>query len=438
MKKYQISRRHFIRSTAALAAAGSFPAWFLETEAADSQALASDKPAIALIGCGGQGRGDAKNASRFARVVAICDVDERQLDEAQKMFPEAKRYTDFRKLLERKDIQAVICGTVDHWHTLVAMAAVRSGKDIYCEKPLTLTIDEGKRLVKAVRDSKRILQTGSQQRSDRNFRLACELVRNGRIGKLEHVDVWLPSGRREGPFPARPVPPGLNWDVWMGQTPERDYVKERCHVTFRYWWEYSGGTMTDWGAHHHDIALWGMGLDHSGPVSIEAKPLVEMIPGGFTAFSEYEVHYTFPNGVTQTTRSTPADNWAGGQIDKNGQHHGVKFVGSNGWIFVTRGRLEASNDDLIQQPLGSNALHLYQSGDHMRNFFECIQSRKDPICPVEIGHRSASVCHLGVIALRIGRKLQWDPKKEKFVNDSEANHWVAREMRKGYGYDYIA
>src|SRR6185295_14086372 len=178
------------------------------------------------------------------------------------------------------DIHIVICGTVDHWHTLVSMAAMRAGKDVYCEKPLTLTIDEGQRLVRAAAKTKRILQTGSQQRSDKNFRLACELVRNGRIGKLKHVEVWLPSGRREGPFKTSPVPAGFDWDFWQGPTPQVDYVKERTHQTFRYWWDYSGGTMTDWGAHHNDIAAWGIGLERSGPVGIEAKPLVEMIPSG--------------------------------------------------------------------------------------------------------------------------------------------------------------
>jgi predicted dehydrogenase len=224
----------------------------------------------------------------------------------------------------------------------------------------------------------------------------------------------------------------------MGQTPKMDYVKERCHGSFRYWWEYSGGTMTDWGAHHNDIALWGLGLDRSGPVSVEGKPLVEMIPGGFTAASEYEVKFTYENGVTQTTRSTTGDTPYGGVAEKESQRHGVKFEGSDGWIWVTRGDLEASDPDLVTEPLGADAIRLYESGDHMRNFFDCVRSRKAPICDAEIGHRSATVCHLGVIAVRLGRRLQWDPKAEQFVNDAEANKWVTREMRKGYGYDYIA
>ena len=383
------------------------------------------------------GRGDAKNASRFGRIVALCDVDDGRITEAKKQWPDAATFKDFRKLLEHKDMQVVICGTVDHWHTLVSMAAMRAGKDVYCEKPLTLTIDEGKRLVEASRQTKRILQTGSQQRSDKNFRLACELVRNGRIGKLKHVTVFLPAGRREGPFAPSTVPPGFDWDLWLGPTPKIDYVKERTHMTFRYWWEYSGGTMTDWGAHHNDIALWGMGMDRSGPVEIEGKPLVEMIPGGFTASSEYQVNYTYANGVTHSCQSTTADTWSGGIADKNGQRHGVRFQGADGWIWVTRGKIEASNPDFLTEPLPAGAERLYASNDHMGNFFDCVRSRKQPICEAEIGHRSASICHLGVIAIRLGRKLKWDPAKEQFIGDSEAAKHLAREMRKPWTYDAV-
>lgn len=436
-----LPRRRFLKTAAAVAAASTLPNWFLE----ESRALAAttrplspnDQPAIALVGCGGMGRGDAKNASRFGRIVALCDVDEAQIAQAKKQWPDAATFKDFRKVMERDDIHVVICGTVDHWHTLVSIAALRAGKDVYCEKPLTLTIDEGKHLVRVARDAKRILQTGSQQRSNKNFRLACELVRNGRIGKLKHVSVFLPSGRREGPFHASPVPPGFDWDLWLGQTPKMDYVKERTHVTFRYWWEYSGGTMTDWGAHHNDIALWGLGLERSGPVEIEGKALVEMIPGGFTATSEYDVRYTYANGVTHSCQSTSANAWNGAVVNKEGQQHGVKFEGTDGWIWVTRGNIQASNPDFLEQPLPAGAQRLYVSEDHMGNFFDCVRSRKQAICEPEIGHRSVSVCHLGVIAIRLGRKLKWDPAREQFVGDKEANSYVAREMRKPWSYDAV-
>ena len=431
------SRRSFLKTAAGLAAATSLPRWYLDELFAPIARADDDQPAIALVGCGGMGRGDAKNASRFGRVVAVCDVDDKQIGEAKKLWPDAEPYKDFQKVMDRQDIQAVICGTVDHWHTLVSLAALRSKKDVYCEKPLTLTIAEGQHLVKAVRDTGRLLQTGSQQRSDKNFRLACELVRNGRIGKLKHVSVWLPSGRREGPFKAATSPNGFDWNMWQGPTPEVEYVPERTHVTFRYWWEYSGGTMTDWGAHHNDIALWGIGAERSGPVSVEAKPLVEMIPGGFSAFSEYAVEYTYANGVTHTCHSTPANAWNGAVLDPKGQQHGVKFEGSDGWIFVTRGKIEASDPELLITPLPANALRLPESNDHMGNFFDSIRSRKPPICEAEIGHRSASVCHLGVIALRLGRKLNWNPQAERFVGDDEANRWLTRELRKPWSYESV-
>ena len=432
-------RRRFLK----VSAAAALPAWFLAQEA-DAAPQASPQPTppseqvrIALIGCGGQGRGDARNAKRFANVVAFCDVDERHLANAKKDFPDADGYGDFRKLLERKDIDAVICGTVDHWHTLVSIAAMRAGKDIYCEKPLTLTIDEGRRLVQVERETGRILQTGTQQRSGREFRLACNLVRNERIGKIRKVEVWLPAGLRQGPFAQSDVPAGFNYDFWQGQTPAVPYVKERTHFSFRYWWEYSGGTMTDWGAHHNDIVLWALGHDGSGPVSIEGRQLVDMIPGGYTAASEYDVTYTYADGVVHSSKSTTASEWWGGVKDENGQQHGIKFIGTDGWIWVTRGTIQASDPDILNEELPDSAPRVYHSTDHMGNFFDCVKSRKTPICPAEVGHRSASLCHLGVISIRLGRKLQWNPEKEQFVDDAEANGFVAREMRKPYDYDMV-
>lgn len=436
------SRRAFLKTATGIAAASSLPVWFVE------RCLAQEAPRpaargpneqlrIGLVGCGGMGTGDGKNSTRFGKMVAVCDVDAGHLDNARRAFPGAEGYSDFRKLLERKDIDVVICGTVDHWHTLVSMAAMKSGKDIYCEKPLTLTIDEGRRLVDVQKQTRRILQTGTQQRSSGEFRLACELVRNGRIGKLQRADVWLPAGLRQGPFKTSEAPAGFNYDFWLGQTPKVDYVKERTHFSFRYWWEYSGGTMTDWGAHHNDIVLWTLGMDGSGPVSIEGKQLIDMIPGGFTAASEYEVIYTYANGVVHTSRSTTASEWHGGVKDPKGQQHGIRFTGSDGWIWVTRGKIEGSRPEIVQEKLPDNAERVYASGDHMGNFFDCVRSRKLTTCPAEVGHRSASMCHLGVISIRLGRKLDWDPAREQFVNDAEAGKFIAREMRKGYDYDMI-
>jgi predicted dehydrogenase len=446
-KRIQISRRSFLKSCAVTAAATGLPAWFLERELALAQPAATtsspnDRPAIALIGCGGQGRWDAKNASRLADIVALCDVDENHLrDAAQQFTADGKtpaKFSDFRKLLERDDIHAVIVATPDHWHTLVNLAAVKAGKDVYGEKPLTLTIDEGKHIVQAVRDKKAVLQTGTQQRSDRRFHLACELVRNGRLGKLKEIEVWLPAGLREGPFSSSPVPTELNWDFWLGQTPKVDYVRQRCHTNFRFWYDYSGGTMTDWGAHHNDIARWAIGAD--GPTAVEGKALIQPIPGGYTAFSEYEVQYTYANGVIHTVRTTRDDTIYGTAVNEKGQHNGVKFIGSDGWIWVNRNEIDASNEDLVSTPLPDNAQRLYNSSDHMENFFDCVRSRKKPAADVEIGHRSASLCHMGVIALRVGQKLNWDPQAQEFVGENAAiaNPYVTRAMRPPYDYSFVA
>jgi predicted dehydrogenase len=445
---FQISRRSFIRRVSATAAATGLPLWFVERQLASAQETSkpvtspNERPRVALIGCGGMGTGDATNALRFGDIVAVCDVDENQLGKAVTKFARdgksPERFNDFRKVLESGGIDAIINGTPDHWHSLINIGAAKAKKDIYSEKPLTLTIDEGKHVVKAVRDNKVILQTGTQQRSSQRFRMACELVRNGRIGKLTEVNVWLPAGLRGGPFSSKPVPGHLNWDFWQGQAPFYDYMPERASRTFRNWFDYSGGTMTDWGAHHMDIGYWAVGLP--APVRVESKRLATPVPGGFTTFSEYEVKFTYPNGVIFNVRTTADDSPFGGVINPAGQRNGIRFVGTDGWIWVNRDKIEATDRELLSKPLPEGAERLYQSNDHMGNFFESMRTRKDPICTAEVGHRSASVCHLGTISLRTGKTLQWDPENEVFTGDhaAEANSHVSREMRKPYDYDFVA
>jgi predicted dehydrogenase len=446
-KSFQISRRSFLARCSVAAAATGLPLWFVERElafAADvtpPPASPNDRPGVALIGCGGMGRADAQNASRFGNIVAVCDVDERHVEMAARQFTRGGRtpakFGDFRRVMERDDVHVIVQATPDHWHTLINLAAAKAKKDVYGEKPLTLTIDEGKQLVKAVRQSGIVLQTGTQQRSDKKFRLACELVRNGRIGKLTQVSVFVPAGIRGGPFKSRPVPPEFNWDFWLGQSPQVEYLKERCHESFRWWFDYSGGPVTDWGAHHNDIARWAIGQD--GPVAVEARVLTGPIPGGFTTPSEFEATVTWAGGVTQVVKTTPDDSPYGAVIKADGQRNGVKFEGTEGWIWVNRSDLSASRDELIETPLPDNAVRLESSPDHMGNFFDCVRTRKDPVSTVESGHRSASVGHLIVIALRSGRKFQWDAKAEVFVGDGaqEANAHLAREMRKTYDYSFI-
>jgi predicted dehydrogenase len=248
----------------------------------------------------------------------------------------------------------------------------------------------------------------------------------------------LPGGLRAGPFVPSAPPAALDWVFWQGQTPATGYVKERAHMTFRYWLEYSGGTMTDWGAHHNDIALWSLGMERSGPRWIDGKSLAQPIPGGYTAPSAYLVEYTYANGVRHICRSTPGNNISGGAGEKPGPEHGVTFHGSEGWIFVTRGKLQASKPELLQEPLPPRAIRLYPSSNHMGDFFESVRTRYQPACDAEIGHRSASVCHLGVLSMRLGRRLQWNPTREAFIDDPEANALLAREMRAPYNYDMIA
>lgn len=440
------TRRDALKLGLSTSAAAALPHWFVERcvgeEATSTETKSpNERPHVALVGCGGMGMGDAANAAKFGDIVALCDVDTSHLDKARKTYKKAKTYRDYHEVCDLSNVDIILNATPDHWHTLVNLSAIHSGKDVYSEKPLTLTIDEGKRLVAAVKKTGRILQTGSQQRSNKTFRLACELVRNGRVGKVERVRAWLPTGLREGPFATKPVPKELNWDFWQGQTPNVDYVPERCHRMFRYWYAYSGGTMTDWGAHHNDIALWGLGRDGSGPVSIEGERLIEPIPDGYEAASQYRVKYIYDDGVEHHAITTSANGWSGnvlGEPKEGEKYHGVQFEGPNGWIYVTRGdKIEASDPELIKTELPASAMRLYTSDNHMGNFFDCVKARKAPICAVEIGHRSASVCHLGSIAIRLGRKLHWDPQAETFKDDADANKMLAREMRKPYTYDEV-
>ena len=451
-----------MQSSAAFAAAASLPEWFLQREAAAEEPPKPEPEAgklpVALIGCGGRGTYVCeKDGAKHLQVMAVCDVDAKHAESVASRFGGVPVYSDFRKLMERKDIKAVINGTPDHWHTLVNIHALRQGKDVYSEKPMTLTIEEGQKVIQTVKETKGILQTGSQQRSDKNFRLACELVRNGRIGKLTHVTTILPTGLHGGPFKPQEVPPELDWEMWQGQAPRHEYKRERTHQLFRWWWDYSEGTMTDWGAHHHDIAMWGMGMDGSGPLTIDGRGIGEPVKEGFTTFPSFYIEFTYPNGVTHTSIAIPQDTppyaaelllppeerekWKKENSKQKGADKGwrnaVRFEGSDGWIEVSRGRIDASKPELLHDALPDNAIRLYHSDDHVGNFVHSIRTREQPICPAEIGHRSASVCHLGAISCRLDRKLFWDPVKEEFANDDAANSMRSRPMHEPWGYDKV-
>jgi predicted dehydrogenase len=446
---FHINRRSFIQRGSLIAAATGLPMWFVQRDLARaaepdtaSSTSPNSRPGLALIGCGGQGSGDLAGASRFGDVVALCDVKDPALQNAVKRFSKDGKtpatVTDFRKLLERKDVDIIVNGTPDHWHSLVNIGAARAKKDIYGEKPLTLTIDEGKHVIRAVRDNKVVFQTGTQQRSDRRFRLACELVRNERIGKLKTVEVFVPAGLREGPFATDQVAPaGLDWDLWLGQAPATPYMKERAGSSFRWWWDYAGGPVTDWGAHHNDIARWAIGQD--GPITVEAMATVGPVKGGYTTCKEFEATLEYAGGIRQRVKTTTADSPFGGIVDPQGQRNGVRFTGTDGWIWVNRGNLDASREEIYLDALPDSALRLEVSNHHMGNFFDCVRSRQDPVAKVEHGHRSAVVGHLIIIAMHQGRKLQWDPATEVFTGDGskEANAHLAREMRKPYDYTYV-
>ena len=464
-----LSRRGFLRRSLASLTAAGLPAWYardlLAADAARKPAGAGDRILMGAIGIGSRnsrGRDIYSQARGHKNVqyVAACDVHAGHLSRAVGMMreynsrergsSEVKGYKDFRQLLDDKDIQAVTIATPDHWHALVAIEALRKGKDVYCEKPLTLTIEEGKAVAKVARETGRVFQVGSQQRSEGPFRLACELVRNGRIGKVKRVETRIGSNPESPELPRAKVPEGLDWDFWLGPTPKVDYVSlprkgqpipySRCEYEFRWWYDYSGGKMTDWGAHHNDIAQWGLGMDGSGPVAVEVVKATQPAEGAnrYNCHPEFEVRYTYEGGAELVCSHTQLPGApdpkhttvkGGGRGHGFGHDNGVLFVGEDGkWIFVCRSGITASDPKLLSEPLPADATRLYPSTNHMANFLDCVKTRKPTTCTAEVGYRSVTVCHLGAIALRSGKKLTWDPKAERFA-DEGMNKWLGRPMR---------
>jgi predicted dehydrogenase len=424
------SRRQFVQTSAGALALAANPYWSLRAAADESK---NNRPLVGSIGLGGQGTGIARRASEFGDVVAVCDVQRQHAERAKnEHFNSAEVFEDYRKVLDRNDIEVVTIGTPDHWHTPIALAALAAGKHVYCEKPLTLTIDEGKKLVEAVKKSGKVMQVGTQQRGDQFelFGRAVATARSGRLGKLQKITVNLPLSTEEGgPFQAQPIPEGLNWDMWQGQAKAADYAPERCHYRFRWWYEYSGGIATDWGAHHMDIAHWVMDIENSGPTTIDgSQTKLPNIPGGFNTPKLVTVDYQYPNGVQLLLRAQPPGD------------EGVLIEGDQGRIYVNRGRLtgkpieEQDADPKLKEKIMEDVTKLYKGntakmGNHMGNFFEAWMHGKWPISDVQSQHRSVSACHLGNISIRLGRKLTWDPAKEEFVGDDQANAMLSREQR---------
>ena len=430
------------------------PVWYTGvSQQAFSWDSPNERPVLGCIGTGDRWRAVGPQAMRFSDCVALCDVDENNLARAKQITIDAYKekgggkelalVEDYRKILDRKDVDVVTIVTPDHWHVKIAIEALRAGKDVYCEKPLTLTIEEGKAICKVLKETGRTFQVGTQQRTemDKRFIQAVALIRDGRIGTVKKVTCGINGAPTSAELPKVDVPKGLNWELWLGQAPlvdyvsgpqpERGYPQSRCHYEFRWWYEYSGGKMTDWGAHHVDIAQWAIGMDKSGPVSVQGTakhpvPLKDGMPtvdNRYNVATEFNVVCQFPNDVEMVITSS-GDN-------------GILFEGTEGRFFVNRGKIEGKPvDQLKDKPLPEGLIkEIYKGSEptsHMANFFECIKSKQEPISDVYTHHRAMTTCHLANIAIRLGRKVEWDAEKEEIVGDAEAKQWQGREQRKGY------
>ncbi len=457
-----MKRRNFITKVSATSAI-TFLAPSILPSGVYGKTKANNKINIGQIGCGRIARShDMPGVMQYdnARLIAVCDVDINRMKDAKKLVEnyyynktgsnnvvDVKMYEDYKELLQNKDIDAVVISTPDHWHAQPAIEAALAGKDIYLQKPTSLTVEEGRILSDIIQKKGTILQVGTQQRSMSQFRIAAELVRNGRIGKLHTVKIGLP-GDPSGPEALKmEVPSNLNYDMWLGQTPLMDYTEIGVHPKEGYsrpgWLrieQFGAGMISGWGQHHYDSAAWGMDTELTGPVSVEAiaefpKSGLWNVHGDFMSRAEYE------NGITMYTSS-------------GGYTNGIKYIGSDGWIFVSRGSytasasdpvaanknskaLDASDPKILSSVIGSNEIQLYKSYEQHGNWLDCIETKTPPISTVEMGHRACSVCLITHISMKLNRKLNWNPKTEKFINDVEANRMLTRSQRKPFGVDYI-
>ncbi|MEM7235210.1 MAG: Gfo/Idh/MocA family oxidoreductase, partial [Planctomycetota bacterium] len=388
----------------------------------------SERIAMACIGVGGRcgtNLGIFEGTNEVV-IVAVCEIDSRHLSRGlQRAGLDAKSgYHEFRDVLKRKDIDAVMVGTPDHWHALVTIAAIQAGKDVYCEKPLAASVAESQAVVRAVQKSDRILQCGTQRRSMSTCRFACELVRNGRIGKLRRVECGVPGrfairGGYTGLEAPQSIPKEFDYKRWLGPCDEAPYTAARCHFNFRWVNDYAPGYITDWGAHYLDIAAWGIGMDESGPSEIEALDVRTRKKGIYDAPESFQVVYRYPNGVEAVLISTT-----------DTSRYGMKFIGDEGTVFVEGQKVVTTPSSMATTKIKDSEIRLYDAkNDHHGNFVDCVRSRKQPSAPVHIAHRSASICEIGAISCELGRKLRWDPKAEKFIDDKEADRKLSRPMR---------
>jgi predicted dehydrogenase len=450
------SRREFLKSAGggAVAAVAGFPA--IVPASVLGPYAPGNRINIGAIGVGRISRGhDLPGVWKFdsARVVAVCDLDAKRVEDGKRLvngyyakktggaYDGVTGYGDYRELLANTDIDAVVISTPDHWHALITVAAVRAGKDVYLQKPASLTVAEGRVLSDAVHRTGRIFQIGSQQRSSPQWRYAAELVRNGRIGRLQTVKIGLPGDPAGGAEKEMPVPPGFNYDMWLGSTPAVYYTEDRVHPQAGYgrpgWLrceQFGAGMITGWGAHHLDCAHWAMDTEYTGPVEVWGT-------AAFPKSGLWDVHGEFK---TEALYASGVHMIVSGEFP-----NGIRFEGTEGWIFVSRGNetvtasdpqsrlkdeqaLAASDPKIITSVIGADEVHLYESTDHHGNWLECIRTRRQPISPAEVAHRSCTACLLHHIAMKVNRRLKWDPDKERFVGDDQANAMLSRPQRAPY------
>ena len=441
-------RRTFLKTAAMAVAAPT-----IVPSTVFGQNAPSNRITLGCIGTGFQWQWDTSAflALDDVQIVGLCDVDKERRENSKGVVEEAYAesrqsgtytgvalYNDYRDMLANPDIDSVIIATPDHWHALIAQAASNAGKAVYCQKPMTYDIREGQVLVDTVRKNKTVFQTGSQQRSMYNFRFACELVRNGRIGELKEVEVGLggPRGKNE-PFIPMPVPDGFDYNLWLGPAPDAPYTEKRCHFSFRWIKDYAYGLVTDWGAHHIDTAQWGMGTELTGPVHVESTADF-YTDGLYDTPRAFSFDCTYANGVVLKVGD--------GKRFKNG----IRFIGTDGWVFITRGLgegdISAEPASILTSVFGFSDIRLYRHRSkrpqitwrpqdihntihHYTNFVDCVKTGAETAAPVECGHRSVTICHLAKASMELGRPINWDPDRERFVNDPEADTMIARKMR---------
>jgi len=442
-EKKIISRRSFLNNAGlAMAAPLIVPSTVFGAKAHKSP---GSKITIGVIGSGGQANGLTENAIKHknTRIVAVCDVDRRRLAEAKSKVDhyydneDCTVYTDYREVLAREDIDAVIVATPDHWHALICVEAAHRGKDIYCEKPLTWSLGEGQAVVKAVTENKRVFQTGSMQRSGKDFKTACELVRNGYLGKIKHILVALPNGGNALWVDEFPPPPAeLDWEFYVGPAEWAPYHEKRCHWDWRWWMGFGGSQMMDWIGHHGDIAHMAMNWDHTGPVHVQGVAW-EMSPERnnlYNAPQKYQFECTYADGTTMTVGSS--DKMP--DLFKECGSLGTMFFGDNDqWLYVDRSGIKASDPELLQTRLGDTAFRFRKGTNHMTDFLQCIESREECIAPVYAGHRSASIGHLGKIACTLNVGFNWDPEKEVITDNPAMNALLTRQYRGGWSLDAV-